>query len=382
MRLEHTFRLYRLLACALALFAATSLVAYAADPEQVSSKIRSAINGTPFIADLQVTLEGRGMTASGKLHRLPPDFCRLEQYEAGKLTSYYVEDSSSAVKIVPAEKRAFVIPGRRISALFELINLSLDSSTNRKSLRVSQGKSSGRKMLIVKGSSDAASFTLVVDANDYLPREYNASPGRGKPGLTMRLSGLKTVSASDFKGGFFAVPKGYREIGRREPLSREDTERLRLFQIRLRGPLYGEQKRAPGPAAEQALGSGGGGVAEVWLPVLPMKMPPGFVIDTITPLYFSGNLLYHVKLVEPGQLKLVSIFETQHEKMLEDFQRNPKDSSAKLIVKEYDDSGIYVIILSDDLEKRQLDDLFGSFSYQPQLAVDLINKALANLLRQ
>jgi hypothetical protein len=374
-------RISRLLFALPALLAAFSLAAYAADPSQVAAKVRTALANTPFIAEIVVTLDGSGITASGKLHRLPPDFCRLEQYQAGKLVSYYIEDSSSAVKIVPSEKRGFVIPGRRMNALFELMDLSLVSSRDRGSLRVSPGKSSGRKVLIMQGSSDASAFTLIIDPNDYLPREYTAKPGHGKPGLTVKLKGLKTVPASAFKGGFFAMPPGYREVGRREPLKGEDFNRLRQFQLRLRGPLFGEKKSATSPAVEDALAGGGPNRDEVWLPVLPTRMPPGFVIDTITPLYFTGDLLYHVKFVEPGQLKLVSIFETQHERLLNDFQRTQRNSSEKFIVKEYDDSGIFIIILSSDLGQQQLNDMFNSLSYQPQIAVDLLNKSLANLLR-
>jgi hypothetical protein len=229
------------------------------------------------------------------------------------------------------------------------------------------------------GTADAATFTLIIGADDYLLREYTASPGHGKPGLTIRLNGLKAVPASQFPQDFFTVPAGYRVVGRQGRLGQMERERLRLFQGNLRGPLLGQSGGGRKAAAESLSGGGGN---EAWLPLLPMKMPPGFVIDTVMPLYFGDDLLYHVKLVEPGQLRLVSIFETQHQRLLEEFRRAKQPEGVKGVSREFNGTGIYVIILSDDLKQQQLDEIFSSLSFQPQVAVDLINKALASLLAQ
>jgi hypothetical protein len=369
----------RLLFALPALLAAFSLAAYAADPSQVTAKVRNALANTPFIAELTVQLGPGGGNTSGKLSRMPPDCSRLEQYKSGKLASYYLEDAFTATKVELGNRRAYNIPGRRVNALFELVGLSLTSSLGHNSLSVSQGKSAGHKVLIMHGTADAATFTLIIGADDYLPREYAASPGRGKPGLTIRLNGLKVVQASQFPKGFFEVPQGYRVVGRQTSLGQMERERLRLFQSRLRGPLLGQGAPGASKAAAETISGGGN---ESWLPLLPMKMPPGFVIDTVMPLYFGDDLLYHVKLVEPGQLKLVSIFETQNQRLLDDFRRAKQPEGVKGVSREFNGTGIYVIILSDDLKQQQLDEIFGSLSFQPQVAVDLLNKALASLLAQ
>lgn len=373
-----TARLKPFLALALAAMAAWPLVAAAATPDEIAGLAKKALDEKPFIAEITVTIDNETVAAKGKLNRKPPELVRLEHYKGAKLTDYYIEGNGPSVEIMPAEKRAIIVPGRRIGLLFELVAYSLDSSSKQGTLKVTNATASGRNMFVVTGGAGKATFKLVLDSADYLPREFTASRGQGS-GLTLQLKGLKVVKSSQFPKGFFNVPEGYRVSGRAPRLGESDRQRLLRFQGRLSGPVFESQTYKQTPRAAD---TGGGMSDNVFLPVLPTRFPPGFVIDTVTPLYFSDNLLYHIELVEPGQLQLISIFETQHERLLDDFRKSRKQSKASFIDREYDGSGIFVIIISDDVDKAQLEAIFDSLAHQPQVAVGLLNKALARLLSE
>ncbi len=371
-------RLKLSIAVSLAAVAATSMVAFAADAQEVGSRAQKALSEQAFTADFTVKIDNKAEAAAGKLSRNPPSLVRLEHYKGGQLTDYYLEGSGPSVEVIPAEKRAIIVPGRRIGLLFDLVSYSLESARKHGTLTVAPAASFGRKTLVVTGGAGNATFKLVLDSNDYLPREFTASRGEGR-GLTVLIEGLKVVSPSHFPKAFFSVPEGYRVSGRAPRLGKTERERLLRFQGRLSGPLYDmPAARRSAKAADAGAGAG----ESVFLPVLPTRLPPGFVIDTVTPLYFSDNLLYHIELVEPGQLQLVSIFETQHQRLLDEFRKSRKQSKANYLDRQFDESGIFVIIISDDVEQAQLQGIFDSLAHQPQLAVELLNRALANLLSE
>jgi hypothetical protein len=373
-----TGRIKLLLALALAALAAWPLAAAAATPSEIASLTQKALSEKSFVADITVKIDNETVAAQGKLNRKPPELVRLEHYKGTKLTDYYIEGSGPSVEIMPAEKRGIIVSGRRINLLFELVAYSLDSSSKQGTLKVANATSSGRKMFVITGGAGKATFKLVVDCADYLPREFTASRSQGS-GLAVQLKGLKVVPSSQFSAAFFNVPKGYRVSGRAPRLGASDRQRLLNFQGRLSGAVYDSQSsRQTAKAAE----AGGGASDNVFLPILPTRFPPGFVIDSVTPLYFSDNLLYHIELVEPGQLQLVSIFETQHESLLDDFRKSRKQSKGNFLDREYDDSGIFVIIISDDVSQAQLTAIFDSLAHQPQVALGLINRALARLLSE
>lgn len=373
-----TARIKLLLALALAAMAAWPLAAAAATPDEIVRLAKKALDEKPFIAELTVKIDNKTVAAQGKLSRKPPELVRLEHYKGTNPTDYYIEGNGLSVEIMPAEKRAIIVPGRRINLLFELVAYSLDSSSRQGTLKVADATASGRKMFVVTGGAGKATFKLVLDCADYLPREFTASRSQGS-GLTVQLKGLKVVKPSQLPAANFNVPEGYRVSGRAPRLGESDRQRLLRFQGRLSGPVFETQAYQQTPKAADA---GGGAGDNVFLPVLPTRFPPGFVIDTVTPLYFSDNLLYHIELVEPGQLQLVSIFETQHERLLDDFRKSRKQSKAAFIDREYDGSGIFVIIISNDVDEAQLEAIFNSLAHQPQVAVELINRALARLLSE
>jgi len=350
--------------------------AWAADPAEVSRRVLAALEHSGFSGDIIISFgEEKAAAIEGRIHRVPPGLLRVERYVKGRLVDYYLEDCRMSARVIPAEKRAFLNPGPRFLPLLSLIGGYISAAASDHRLEVTEGEFAGRSAILLQGFTGPVAFTAVVGASDWLPREFTAARGSGSKGLRVVFANMREVSPRDFPPGFFVVPPGYAVVGRTRQLPEQERRQLRSFGGRLRSRgERAEQKSGLAAAADAASGE--------FLPALPTRLPPGFRIDSVTPLFFNGRLLYHVELVHADKLLLVSLFETRDEELRQEFQAARRNDGEHILACTLEEDGVHVILVSEDLGMDELERIYRSLEFRPELALPLIDRALEKLLSE
>ncbi len=353
------------------------IAAVAESAAETAERLLQKLLEVSFKADMSAEIVGKeGDSLAGRLYRRPPDRFRLEYYEEGEIVGYYLEDAVKSVRVFPRERRAIVMRGRRLSPVFGLIAGCLARVPRDEGLTVTSDNRDGRKVYVLKAQSGQAAFSAVFDAEDELIREFTASRQVGDPGIKLALSNVETVAAKAFPPGFFDIPPGFEVIGLGARIGEGQREQLRIFQKRL--PKARHRALESKGVAEDAETAEG----DYFLPALPMKLPQGFVIESVTPLFFSERLLYHIELVNSEDVQLVSVFETKHEEYRDEFRGIRRGNEKYYLDLPFGDTGIYVILISEDVKEEKLREIFESLEFQPEMALRLIDEALGSILAE
>jgi|GEM_PF-3266866 len=312
---------------------------------------------------------------TGRLYRQPPDHFRLEYYEGEQLAGYYLEDGKVSTRVFPGESKVLVMRRQRLMPIFALIAGCLDRAMQEKNLILTEELREGRASYVVSGFAGTKGFNAVFDAEDELLRVFAADEQKGELGFKVVLSNVETVAHRGFAPGFFTAPPDFQVIGLASKIAEGQRKRLRTFQKGL--PQQQHPPKAPEDsfAAEEV-------DTDDFLPALPSRLPKGFVIESVTPLFFSGRLLYHIELVNVTDVQLVSVFETKHEEFRKEFQNTWRKNGKRFLDLPLGETGIYVILISEDIAEEELREIYDSMEFQPDLAVQLIDAALASMLSE
>jgi hypothetical protein len=215
----------------------------------------------------------------------------------------------------------------------------------------------------------------VFDVEDGLLRVFAADEQKGDLGFKVVLSNVEVVAPGRFAPGFFEAPSDFQVIGSEAKIAEGQRKRLRTFQKGLPQQRHSPEAMVDSLAAEEA-------ETDDFLPALPAQLPEGFVIESVTPLYFSGRLLYHIEVVNVTDVQLVSVFETRHEEFRKEFRRTQSKDGKRFLDLPIGETGIYVILISEDLTEEDLRAIYDSMEFQPDMAVQLIDKALTSILSE
>jgi len=350
--------------------------AVADDATETANSLLRTFLETSFKADVVFTVVGKeSQGLSGRLYRQPPNHFRLEYYEGEELVGYYLEDGRTSARVFPRERKAVLMMRQRLSPIFALIAGCLERAAKENELALTEEYREGRESYVFSGFAGAGAFSAVFDAEDKLLRVFKADGQKGDLGFNMVLSNVEAVAPGGFAAGFFSAPPDFQVFGPAARVAEGERKRLRTFQRRLP-----QQQHHP-KALEESLNAEESST-EDFLPALPTQLPKGFVIESVTPLFFSGRLLYHIELVNVADVQLVSVFETRHEEFRKEFQRTWRKDGKRFLDLPLGDSGIYVILISEDIAEDALRAIYDSMEFQPDLAVQLIDKALASILSE
>lgn len=360
---------------ALAVFAQPASAITDEATETVKRLLRTFIKSS-FKADVVFTIVGKGSESlTGRLYRQPPRHFRLEYYEDEELVGYYLEDGKGSTRVFPREQKVLHMRRKRLSPIFTLIAACLDRSLHEETLALAEERRSGRATYVLNGFAGEKGFSAVFDTEDELLRVFTADEQKGELGFRVELNNVEIVAPGGFAPGLFAVPVDFQVIGSVTQVPESQRERLRQFQERL------PQQRHR-PKASEVLHDAEEADADDFLPALPTHLPEGFIIESVTPLYFSGHLLYHIELVNVADVKLVSVFETKYEEFRKEFQNTWRKDGKRFIDLPFGETGIYVILISEDIAEKALREIYDSMEFQPDLAVQLIDKALTGILSE
>jgi outer membrane lipoprotein-sorting protein len=370
-------RLKLLLAALLALLVfAQPASAITEEATETAMRLSRTLKETNFKADVVFTIVGEeSESLSGRLYRQPPRHFRLEYYEDEELVGYYLEDGKGSTRVFPREQKVLHMRRQRLSPIFALIAACLDRSLHEETLATVEERTSGRATYVLNGFAGEKGFSAVFDTEDELLRVFTADEQKGQLGFRVELNNVEIVAPGGFAPGLFAPPVDFQVIGSVTQVPESQRERLRKFQERL------PQQRHR-PKVSEELHDAEEADADDFLPALPTHLPEGFIIESVTPLYFSGRLLYHIELANVTAVQLVSVFETKHEEFRKEFQNTWRKDGKRFLDLPLGQTGIYVILISEDVKEDALQLIYDSMEFQPELAVQLIDKALAGILSE
>ncbi len=352
------------------------VAAITGEATETAERLLRTLMESSFKADVVFKVVGKeSESLTGRLYRQPPNHFRLEYYEGEELIGYYLEDGRTSTRVFPRERRALVMRGRRLSPIFILIASCLGRAVQEKQLVLTEEYRQGRASYVLSGFAGVKGFSAVFDAEDELLRVFTAEGQKGELGFKVVLSNVEAVAPGGFALGFFAAPSDFQVFGPAAQIAEGERERLRIFQRRLPQQRH-HQKSLDEFRDMEETGTGD------FLPALPSQLPEGFVIESVTPLYFSGRLLYHIELINVADVQLVSVFETRHEGFRKEFQKTWRKDGKRFLDLPLGETGIYVILISEDLTEEELRAIYDSMEFQPDVAVQLIDKALTSILSE
>ena len=344
---------------------------------ETAKRLLRTLMETSFKADVAFEVIGvvgqESERLTGRLYRQPPDRFRLEYFEDEEPAGYYLEDGKISTRVFPGDGKILVMQRQRLMPIFALIAGCLDRAVREKNLAITEERREGRASYVLSGFAGKKGFNAVFDVEDELLRVFTADVQEGELGFKVVLSNVEVIAPGGFVPGFFTAPSGFQVIGPAVKVPEGQRKRLRIFQKAL------PQQRHPSKAQEDSLAAEEAGTDD-FLPALPTQLPEGFIIESVTPLFFSGRLLYHIELVNVVDVQLVSIFETQHEEFRKEFQSTWRKDGKHFIDLPLGETGIYVILISEDLGEEELKSIYDSMEFQPDLAIQLIDKALTSIL--
>jgi len=343
---------------------------------ETAKRLLHTLMESSFKADVVFAVVGKeSESLTGRLYRQPPYNFRLEYYEGEELVGYYLEDGKGSTRVFPRESKVLVMRRQRLMPIFALIAGCLDRAVQEKNLVLTEERREGRVSYVLSGIAGRKGFNAVFDVEDGLLRVFAADEQKGDLGFKVVLSNVEAVAPGRFAPGFFEAPSDFQVIGPEAKIAEGQRKRLRTFQKGLPQQRHSPEAMVDSLAAEEA-------ETDDFLPALPTQLPEGFVIESVTPLYFSGRLLYHIELVNVAHVQLVSVFETRYEEFRKEFQKTWRKDGKRFLDLPLGETGIYVILISEDLAEDELRAIYDAMEFQPDLAIQLIDKALASILSE
>lgn len=349
----------------LAVFAALPCAALAETRQEIAVKILKALRELSFTADLVLTTTEEGETVlAGKLYRMPPDRFRLERWDKNGLSDYLLEDRHLSIRVFPRERRAYAMRRHQLMPVFGMMGVFTEGAVRQGKADMQEAVAGGAKVYVFSSKQPGSPVKFVVSASDYLPRELVLGFDRQSEAVVLKLTDVE-VAKKQLPEELFVVPEGYSVVGFPKGIGERERALLRQLQERNR----------------QQLGQGGGPRAEEdYLPVLPSYLPKGFDIYTVTPLYFTDNLIFHVEIINPSHSQLISLFETQNEKFGSELKNSSFARERQVLFGEHEESGLFVLLMSEDVQVGELRRVLDSLEDQPELSAKLIDEALQRLL--
>lgn len=326
------------------------------------------------------------------LYRRPPDEVRLEPVPSAtdEEGSWYVlEKGGRSLRLIADRKEVLVVGKPRVSPIFTMVQMFLDRGCRRSELAVVEvpAQERGKHLVRIYAPGGHTPFELVVDTQDYLPRLITMRPSTGRRWMAVALSEVEVVPADGFAPEFFEVPPNWRVIGLPGPLGEPERERLKRFRTHMPGPRSEASGR---PLEEHSTGDlrAPRDAEEVdeakrqvgdFLPLIPTHLPVGFTGAEAHLLFFRGNLVYHLQLVNPDERQLISIFEARGPGFLRETEHLdlPERIGVERRLMEH---GIFVLVLSSAVDKKELKAIADSLTYDPECARKLVSQAIDRAL--
>jgi hypothetical protein len=369
----------------LALLAALPLMASAETQQEIASRILQALHELSFTANLVLTTTEEGETVlAGKLYRMPPDRFRLERWDERGLSDYLLEDPHLSIRVFPRERRAYAMRRHQLTPVFGMMGMFTEGAIRQGKADMQEAVVGGAKVYIFSSGQPGSRVKFVVGASDYLPRELVLGFDKQTEAVVLKLASVE-VAKKSLSPDLFVVPEDYSIVGFPKGMGERERVRLRLFQERIRermgagrGPMA--EQMAPPPAAGKQSAADRGNLDEEYLPALPSYLPKGFGVYSVTPLYFTDNLIFHVEIINPSHSQLISLFETQNEKFGNELKNSSFARERHVLFGEHEESGLFVLLMSEDVAAEELRRVLESLEDQPELSAKLIDEALQRLL--
>ena len=369
----------------LALLVALPVMALAETQLEIASRILQALRELSFTADLVLTTAEEGETVlAGKLYRMPPDRFRLERWDKNGLSDYLLEDRHLSIRVFPRERRAYAMRRHQLTPVFGMMGVFTERAIRRGKADMQEAVAGGAKVYIFSSNQPGSPVKFVVAASDYLPRELVLGFDKQTEAVVLKLTDVE-VAKKQLPQELFVVPEGYSVVGFPKGIGERERALLRQLQERNRQQLgqgggpRAEQVAPPAAAGKQSA-TDRGGLDEDYLPVLPSYMPKGFGVYSVTPLYFTDNLIFHVEIINPSHSQLISLFETQNEKFGNELKNSSFARERQVLFGEHEESGLFVLLMSEDVQVGELRRVLDSLEDQPELSAKLIDEALQRLL--
>jgi len=369
-----------------ALLLSLPLAALAETQPEVALRILRALREVSFSADLVLTTTEEGETVlAGKLYRVPPDRFRLERWDEGGLSDYLLEDPHLSIRVFPNERRAYAMRRHQLVPVFRMMGVLAAGPIRQGKAQMRESVADGSEVYIFNSGQPGSPVKLVVSASDFLPRELVLGFDKQAEAVVLKLTDVKVLH-EPLPPQMFVVPEEYAIVGFPQGMGEREKGRLRLFQGRLRKRMGAGNRAAATQEAPPELGEKAAPAdscelrTDDYLPVLPAYLPQGFSIHTVTPLYFTDNLIFHVEIVNPARAQLISLFETRNEGFGKELKSSSFTRERQVLFGEYEDSGLFVLLMSENVPVEELRRVLESLEEQPELSAKLIDEALRRLL--
>ncbi len=303
-------------------------------------------------------------SAQFRLYRLSDNTTRIEPVsQIHRIGSYILETDEGTFRVMSEMRTAFLVPGRRVGSAFELLERFLSPKTPSAEIRTERTVLRGEEFYRIYSEPDnvgRSRIQVLVSPSDFLPREINLFLVMDRPGISLRLDQLKTRPTDYFPEDFFRVPRLFRVIRTEEPRIPELRARIEQLRRRHRGMME-EQEKKPTLLGGQ----------EDFLPLLPANLPQGFSISSIDPLFFKGDLVFHIKITLPEDQGLVSLFEAKDSQLIEEAGSLVKTDGLN-VLSTTTEQGIFALLVSEELNEEELRQIADSLRENPELALELL----------
>lgn|GEM_PF-4418870 len=377
---------------------ALSWVAFAQTGDQAKDVLERALRAlreSNFTAHIVIRMPDGGQpqeVVELLLYRRPPDEIRLEPVvtrgEAG--TWYILEKGQQNIQLISERKEALVLGRPRVGPIFAMVEAFLERGRGSGELAVSEvppGKQ-GEKLVRIYAPDRSQPFELLVDTRDCLPRTITIRAPGGRKWMALALSKVEVVSPDYFTPEFFEVPPNWRVIGPPGPPQATEKERLRRFRRMMPGAKPGRGERPPEEPKASVSGVAGeaGKTAQAelledegFLPLIPAQPPEGFSLAEVRVVFFQGDLIFHLELVNPEKRQLISIFQARGPKFFEETEDIEQPGRIS-IVRRLTDRGVLVLLLSSDVGEEELAAVADSLTDDPERARELVTRAIDTAL--
>ncbi len=315
--------------------------------EQIIENAYKALISRSFRAVIWIKDERSGESpAVFVMSRRKDNTIRLEPIDKLHQPWFIIENDKGTLRVIPSKHHAFLIRRRRIGIFFYILERVFNPLAKGSIIAIERQKLNSHEQYLItatgpsKHKRDKAAVKVLLDSRDFLPRQIILLGKDGEPHITARFTSLQIMHPSEFPPGYFDIPPDCRIITQDFAGKAEIREKLGKMRRQMGFPEAGKQATKFFPLKKA------GSDSKLFLPLLPTYLPEGFTVESIEPVWYEGSIIFHVKILDRDNLRLISIFQSAKPDLLTKQVELKRDGLA-LFVKKMDKGPISLFVSSD-----------------------------------